>query len=120
MTTTRKIHIPLAPYHEQKTVGATLEMNDIRECLKKQGECLDTDIAAATGLPLIKVHQSLRELMAIGEALFCNATRFEDGQKIEVMICRLVGRGPVIKQGKKAKSQFGARYLDNARVVGHV
>ncbi len=81
-------------------------MNDILECLKKHGECLDTDIASATGLPLLKVHQNLRELMAIGEALFCHATRFDDGKKIEVMICRLVGRGPVIKPGKKAKPQL--------------
>ena len=58
--------------------------------------------------------------MAIGEVLFCHATRFYDDKKIEVMICRLVGRGPVIKQGKKTKSQFGALYLANAGVVAHV
>ena len=78
-------------------------MNSILDYLKKHGECLDTDISAATGLPLIKVHQNLRELMAVGEALFCHATRFDDGNKIEVMICRLVGHGPVAKPAKKAK-----------------
>ena len=81
-------------------------MKEVLDCLKKHGECLDTDIAVATGLPLIKVHQNLRELMAIGEALYCHATRFEDDKKIEVMICRLVGRGPVLKPAKKAKPQL--------------
>ena len=80
-------------------------MNEILDYLKMHGECLDADIAAATGLPLLKVHQNLRELMAIGKVLFCHATRFEDDKKIEVMICRLVGYGPVLKPVKKAKPQ---------------
>ena len=78
-------------------------MNEILDYLKKHGECLDADIATATGLPLIKIHQILRELMAIGKVLFCHATRFEDGRKIEVMICRLVGYGPVLKPITKEK-----------------
>jgi DNA-binding IclR family transcriptional regulator len=84
-------------------------MKNILEYLKKHGESLDTEISAATGLPLIKVHQHMSELTAKGEVMVCNATRYEDGNKVEVMICRLVGHGPVVKKGKKAKPQVALR-----------
>lgn len=78
-------------------------MKDILDYLKKSGESLDIDIALATGLPLLKVHQQLTELTSKGEVMTCHATRYEEGEKIEVLICRLVGHGPAKRPGKKAK-----------------
>jgi hypothetical protein len=80
-------------------------MKIILEYLKKYGEGCDTEISAATGIPLINVHQRLTELTTNGEIMTCKATRFEDGKKFEVIICRLVGHGPIIKPGKKSKPQ---------------
>ena len=80
-------------------------MKKILDYLKIHGESVDTDIAFATGLPLINVQQHLTELRARSEVMYCHATRFEDGIKSEVMICRLVGNGSAVKPAKKAKLQ---------------
>jgi hypothetical protein len=66
-------------------------MNSILNYLKIRGEALDTEIAKAIGSPLINVHQNLTELTAIGQVMTCLATRYSDGNKHEVIICRLVG-----------------------------
>ena len=84
-------------------------MKKILDYLKKHGESVDTEIALATGLPLINVHQHLTELKAKSEIMYCHATRFEDGVKSEVMICRLVGNGPAVKPSKKTKPQMEMR-----------
>jgi len=79
-------------------------MNKILDYLKKHGECLDIEISTATRIPLTNVHQYLNNLTAKREVLTCHATRYVDCVKSEVMICRLVGQGPVIKSGKKAST----------------
>jgi len=81
-------------------------MKEILDYLKKHGECIDTEISAGTGITLATVRQHLTELMAKGEIMTCHATRFENDKKAEVIIYRLVGLGPVIKPGKKAKPQL--------------
>ena len=81
-------------------------MKKILDYLKKHGECIDTEISAGTGISLATLHQHLSELMAKGEIIACHATRFKEGIKSEVIISRLVGRGPVIKPAKKAKPQL--------------
>jgi len=78
-------------------------MNKILEYLNKHGECIDTEISTGTRIPLIKVHQNLTELKAKGEVITCHATRYVDCIKTEVMICRLVGQGPIIKPVVKGK-----------------
>jgi DNA-binding IclR family transcriptional regulator len=80
-------------------------MKNILDYLKKCGESLDTEISTATGIALNDLHQSLTELVAKGQVMTCHATRFEDGKKAEVVICRLVGHGPVVKPAKKSKPQ---------------
>jgi DNA-binding IclR family transcriptional regulator len=84
-------------------------MKKILDYLKKYGESVDIDIAHATGLSLINVHQHLTELKAKSEIMYCHATRFEDGIKSEVMICRLVATRPIIKPAKKTKPQMEMR-----------
>ena len=83
-------------------------MNSILDSLKKFGEQSDIELAASTGLPLTEIRLYLSELQSKNEVMLCHAIRFENDTKIEVTICRLVGHGPVIKTGKKAKPQFVA------------
>ena len=79
-------------------------MEKILEYLNKHGEGLDTEISVATRIPLNNVHLHLNELMAKKEVMTFHATRYVDCIKSEVMICRLVRKGPVIKQPRKSKS----------------
>jgi len=55
----------------------------ILQYLKKNGQQLDLEIAAATGIPLPKVRISLSDLSARGEISRCSVTRFNDGKAIE-------------------------------------
>lgn len=81
-------------------------MKEILQYLKTHGEQLDSDIAAATGIPLAKVHVQLSELAAKGEIMACLSTRFEKGKKIEGISCRLAGYIPPAAPGRKSKSQL--------------
>jgi predicted ArsR family transcriptional regulator len=79
----------------------------ILQYLKKHGQQLDLEIAAATGIPLPKVRISLTDLSARGEISRCNVTRFSDGKPVEGMLCRVAGYIPPATPGRKpgAKNQ---------------
>ncbi len=79
-------------------------MEKILEYLSKHGEGLDTEISAATRIPLNSLHLHLNELMAKKEVMTFHATRYVDCIKSEVMICRLARKGPAIKPLRKSKS----------------
>jgi hypothetical protein len=81
-------------------------MKEILQYLKSHGERLDMDIAAATGIPLANVHLHLSELAAKGEIMACYSTRFEKGNKIEGIICRVAGYIPPAAPGRKSKAQL--------------
>ena len=76
----------------------------ILEYLKKSGQQMDFDIAAATGIPLPKVRTSLSALSAQGEISRCSVTRFNDGKPIEGMLCRIAGTIPPKTPGRKPGS----------------
>jgi len=77
----------------------------ILQYLKKNGQQLDLEIAAATGIPLTRVRISLSELSARGEISRCNVTRFDDGKAIEGMLCRIAGTIPPKTPGRKPANQ---------------
>ena len=79
-------------------------MNEILQYLKKHGERLDAEIAAAAGLSLSKTRIYLAELAAQGEVMTYHSTRFEDGKKIEGIRCRLSGITPPAAPGRKSKA----------------
>jgi hypothetical protein len=70
------------------------------------GERLDTAIAKATGIPLVKVHLYLSELAAINEIVSCHSIKFVKGIKSEGISCRLAGYTPPASPGRKSKSQL--------------
>jgi len=76
-------------------------MREIMEYLRKNGQRLDSEIAAATGLPLTKVRYLLSDLSAQGEISKCSVVRFNDGKKIEGTLCRVAGYIPPKSPGRK-------------------
>lgn len=69
--------------------------------LKKHGQLLDSEIAAAIGIPLEQVRISLMELSAQGEISKCSVTTFKDGKSIEGIQCRIAGYAPPAAPGRK-------------------
>ena len=83
-------------------------MNEILQYLKKHGERLDAEIAEAAGLSLSKTRLYLAELAAKGEVMTYHSTRFQDGQKIVGIRCRLSGITPTSAPGRKSKASLAS------------
>lgn len=81
-----------------------MHASPILQYLRKNGQQLDLDIAAATGIPLPKVRASLANLSARGEISTCSVTRFNDGKAIVGLLCRIAGTIPPKTPGRKAAS----------------
>jgi hypothetical protein len=71
-------------------------MIEILQCLKNHGERLDSEIAKEMGMPLATVRQHLA-----GEIITCNLTRFESGDPVEALVCRVAGYVPPRAPGRK-------------------
>jgi hypothetical protein len=80
-------------------------MQEILQYLKNNGERLDSEIAAATGLSLASVRRGMSDLSARGDVMMCRSIRFKDGQQIEGMLCRVSGYIPPAAPGRKSKAQ---------------
>jgi len=76
-------------------------MQEIMQYLKANGQRLDTEIAAAVHMPLAKVRTLLANLSAQGEISKCNVTRFNNGEKVEGLLCRVAGYIPPKAPGRK-------------------
>lgn len=73
----------------------------ILEYLKRHGQLLDSEIASATGISLKSVRASLTDLSVRGEISRCNVTRYNDGQPVESIQCRISGYVPPAAPGRK-------------------
>ncbi len=73
----------------------------VLEYLKKHGQLLDFDIAAATNISLDDVRASLAELSARGDISRCSVTSYVNGKAIEGFQCRLSGYVPRPAPGRK-------------------
>ena len=80
-----------------------MDASTILQHLKAHGQLLDSEIAAATGIPLPKVRIILSELAARGEIYGCQVTRFINGKAVEGMQCRIAGFSPPAAPGRKPK-----------------
>jgi DNA-binding IclR family transcriptional regulator len=78
-------------------------MTAVLDCLKKYGQRLDSELAEETGVPIAKVRQRLAELAATGAIITCSLTTFEDGKRIEGLVCRMSGWVPPPAPGRKTK-----------------
>lgn len=73
----------------------------VLQYLKKHGQKLDSEIAAATGISLADVRASLTDLSARGEISKCSVTRFNNGKPTEGFLCRISGYFPPATPGRK-------------------
>jgi hypothetical protein len=80
-------------------------MQEILQYLKNNGERLDSEIAAATGMSLAKVRLSVSDLSARGDVMVCRSIRFKDGKEIDAMLCRVSGYIPPAAPGRKSKAR---------------
>jgi DNA-binding IclR family transcriptional regulator len=84
-------------------------MQAILDYLKKGGERLDSEIAAATGLSMAKIHQHVADLNASGAIMVCRSIRYKDGKEIKGLLCRVSGYVPPAAPGRKSKAQPPAK-----------
>ncbi len=73
----------------------------ILQYLRKNGQRLDSEIAAATGIPIAAVRASISELCANGQLSLCTVTKFVGGKPVESFLCRLTGTIPPKTPGPK-------------------
>jgi hypothetical protein len=78
-----------------------LHVTPILEYLKKHGQQIDREIAAATGISLPEIRATLSALSAKGEISLCSITTFADGVPVEGMLCRIAGTIPQKAPGRK-------------------
>ncbi|MDP1644919.1 MAG: hypothetical protein Q8K35_00505 [Thiobacillus sp.] len=95
--------LPRKPFHSK--ISGVPDMQKILKYLKERGEQLDTEIAAATRIPLADVRLYLAELSKRGDIIMCHSTRFIDGKKTEGMLCRVAGFTPTASPGRKPKTK---------------
>ena len=72
--------------------------------LKKHGQLLDLEIAAATGIALPQVRKSLADLATRKEISQCSVTHFNGDKRIDGFQCRISGYIPPVAPGRKAGS----------------
>jgi hypothetical protein len=78
-----------------------MHTSPILQYLHKHGQRMDTEIAEATGIPLLKVRTSLSDMSDRGEISRCSVTRFNDGKPVEGILCRIAGSIPPSTPGRK-------------------
>jgi hypothetical protein len=81
--------------------GILMHATKVLEHLKKHGQLLDFDIAAAINMPLADVRASLTELSARGDISRCSVTSYVKGKAIEGFQCRISGYIPRPAPGRK-------------------
>lgn len=69
--------------------------------LKKHGQLLDSELAAATGIALDQVRIAISKLSAQGEISSCSVTSFANGKAVEGFQCRMAGYFPKPAPGRK-------------------
>ncbi len=78
-----------------------MQVTKVFDYLKKHGQLLDFDIAAATNISIEEVRASLAELSARGDISQCTVTTHIKGKTIEGFQCRLSGYIPRPAPGRK-------------------
>ena len=79
-------------------------MHEILEYLKHNGDRLDTEIAAGTGISLANVRRGVTDLSARGDVIVCHVIRFKDGKQIDGTLCRVAGCLRAASPGRKPKA----------------
>ncbi len=78
-----------------------MHATQILQYLKRHGQKVDWEIAAAMDIPLESVRATLIDLSERGEISRCSVTRFVDEKPVEGMLCRIAGTIPPKAPGRK-------------------
>jgi sulfopyruvate decarboxylase TPP-binding subunit len=79
----------------------TMHTDPILQQIKRRGQMLDSEIALATGIPMLQIQSTLAGMSARGEIMACSVTRYEDGKAVRAMQCRISGYVPPASPGRK-------------------
>jgi hypothetical protein len=80
-----------------------MQTDQVLRHLKKHGQLLDLEIAAATGIALVQVRKSLADLTTRGEISQCSVSHFSGNKRIDGFQCRISGYVPPVAPGRKAE-----------------
>lgn len=84
-------------------------MEGILKYLKQNGERLDSEIAAACGMPISSVRRAVSTLSAKGDVIVCRSIRYKNGKEVEGILCRVSGYTPPPAPGRKPKAQVESK-----------
>ena len=98
--------LALGRRHHQKVFD--MPTNSIFLHLKKHGQLLDSEIAFAMGIELDIVRNAISTLVERGEISRCSVTRFEKGNAIEGIQCRVRGFSPPAAPGRKPATKVAS------------
>jgi len=76
-------------------------MQEVLQYLKKNGQRLDSEIAAGMGIPLKQVRRHISALAALGEITTYSVTRFNGDERFEGTQCRPATFIPPKAPGRK-------------------
>ena len=82
-----------------------MHTQQILDYLKKSGQELDRKIALETGISLIQVHDSLKELEKAKKVFTCSVTSYEYGESTQGLMCRISGYIPPATPGRKTANK---------------
>jgi DNA-binding MarR family transcriptional regulator len=91
----------LSSFSQRWSKVLTMNETKILDYLRKYGQSLDYEIAAAIGIKRADVRTCLADLSSRGEISTCTVTRFDSGKPIEGIQCRLAGSIPISSPGRK-------------------
>jgi hydroxymethylpyrimidine pyrophosphatase-like HAD family hydrolase len=77
----------------------------VLDYLKKRGQEVDRKIALETGISLIQVHDSLKELEKNKKVFTCSVTTYEYGESTQGLMCRISGYIPPAAPGRKTTTK---------------
>ena len=79
----------------------TQDKSTIIGFLKKNGPQLDSEIAEALKIPLVRIRSSVADLSSTGELICCSTIRYDNGAATEGISCRLSCYTPPAARGRK-------------------
>lgn len=69
--------------------------------LKKNGQMLDSEVAAATGLPIKQIRPCMADMASRGIIMGCTVTRYVDDKPVQALQYRISGYTPPSAPGRK-------------------
>jgi hypothetical protein len=89
--------------HQENFMATPPSSIDLLACLRAYGQRVDFELAQELRVTIEEVHERVAALIAAGEVIECNLTRFQHGRRIEAMMYRVRGYMPPVGRGRKTQ-----------------